>query len=191
MIRAACMCGLLAVMTLVGCKNNNKKNIVMQHKQNVVTEKDSTVYGVCGTGTAMNTLELIADNGDTVSYSLEYADMEEAVEGGLSVGDRMAVVASGMIDDMPKATKVINLTSLLGKWSSLSESFEICEGGVVKSEVKEPKTYTEWSICNGKLLLSADTFEINSIGPDSMFLEKGGSVYGFRRMPGRNNGKNI
>ena len=63
------MCGLLAVMVLVGCKNNNKKNIVMQHKQNVVMEKDSTVYGVCGTGTAMNTLELIAANGETVSYS--------------------------------------------------------------------------------------------------------------------------
>ena len=32
--------------------------------------KDTTIYGLCGGGSAMNTLELITDGGDTLIISL-------------------------------------------------------------------------------------------------------------------------
>lgn len=44
---------------------------------------DSTVYGRCGEGTAMHTLELITDKGDTIVYTLEGLDTFSNVQGGL------------------------------------------------------------------------------------------------------------
>lgn len=174
---------LIALALLAGCKSNRKKNMVITQRPAPATEVDSTVYGKCGMGTAMNTLELITDGGDTVSYQLSQANSDNQVIGGLAVGDRMAIVGTKDNDGEYVAQKVINLTSLLGRWSNISESFEICEGGLVKSNMKEPTPRTEWKICNGKLLLSADTFNVTFIGPDSLYLNRAGVMYGYRRMP--------
>ena len=47
--------------------------------------------------------------------------------------------------------------------------------------MQEPKPYTEWSICNGKLVLSADTFDIYALGADSLYLENAEGIYGYKR----------
>lgn len=174
---------LVALLIVMACKDGSRKVAAPTIKSERAGEVDSTVYGVCGVGTAMNTLELIADRGDTITYSLEKANEERRVIGGLSVGDSMAVLG-----DFNKgayvATKVINLTSLLGRWGSIDNALELCKGGVVKGSIKEPKPYTEWKICNGKLLLSADTFDICFIGVDSLYLKNSsGNIFGFRRLP--------
>lgn len=174
---------MFALALLSGCRGEKKKNLVINQIPKAAVEVDSTVYGVCGLGTAMNTLELITDNGDTVSCQLSAADSKGNVVGGLSVGDRMAVVGVTDKDEGFVASKVINITSLLGKWANIRESFEICDGGLVKSSVKEQTPRTEWKILNGKLLLSKDTFEISFIGPDSLHLKRAGVVYGYRRLP--------
>lgn len=171
---------LLCIMAVAGC-GNKAKNVQTLETEQGTMEADSTVYGKCGAGTAMHTLELITDKGDTVVYSLEDTDTCTNVRGGLFMGDRLAVVAEKSADGGLFARKVINLTSLMGKWVSLDKSFEICEGGVVKSNVKEPKPYTEWKILNGKLLLSADTFDIYVLGPDSLYLENDKGIYGYKR----------
>lgn len=47
--------------------------------------------------------------------------------------------------------------------------------------MKEPKPYTEWKILNGELILSADTFDIYSLGADSLYLENSDGIYGYKR----------
>jgi hypothetical protein len=74
---------------------------------------DRTLYGLCGEGTAMNTLELLTDNGDTLVLSIVNAQEAGQVFGGLQTGDRLAVMAN---DKKTEATEVINLNTLLGDW---------------------------------------------------------------------------
>ena len=80
------------------------------------------------------------------------------------------------------AQTVINITSLLGKWSSIDRSFTIEEGGVVEGDQQEQKTYVDWRILNGKLILTSDTFSIYSLGPDSLLLENANGIYAYKRV---------
>lgn len=175
-------CLLLAFCAtlIIGCNNKEKAMPVADFVADSIVN-DTTVYGKCGDGTAMHTLELITDKGDTIIYTLEGADTCANVQGGLFVGDKIAVIGEKGADDIMFAKKVINLTSLLGKWVSIDKTFEIQEGGAVLSNVKEPKPYTEWKILNGKLILSADTFDVYALGPDSLYLENSKGIYGYKR----------
>ena len=136
----------------------------------------------------MHTLELVTDKNDTIVYTLEGVDTCTDVQGGLFVGDRIAVIGERVngLNEAMYAKKVINLTSLLGLWSSLDKRFEIREGGAVVSNTGEPKPYTEWKILNGKLVLSSDTFDIYSLGPDSLYLENDKGIYGYKRVRNEN-----
>ena len=44
--------------------------------------RDKTIYGICTEGTAMNTLEMITDSGDTLRLNLEKASEAGKVFGG-------------------------------------------------------------------------------------------------------------
>lgn len=173
---------LLAIMVITGC-NNKTKTLPPSERTSEMAVADTTIYGKCGESTAMHTLELVIDKGDTIMYSLENADTFSNVQGGLFIGDHLAVIAERNTEGGLFAKKVINLTSLIGKWGSLDKSFEICEGGTVISDFKEPQPYTEWKILNGKLLLSADTFDIYALGPDSLLLENSKGIFGYKRFP--------
>lgn len=174
---------LLTAIIVVGCDNKSKPAVADTADVQEDETPDTTIYGKCGVSTAMHTLELITDKGDTIIYSLENADTCADVQGGLFSGDRLAIIAGKGREGEPFAKKVINITSLIGKWGSLDKSFEICEGGVVESNFKEPKPYTEWKILNGMLVLSADTFNIYALGPDSLLLENSYGIYGYKRFP--------
>ena len=171
-----------AVAFCTGC--NNKKHQVPTLKAPVegADETDSTVYGVCGDGTAMHTLQLITDLGDTLEYALIKADdSESSVAGGLMAGDRVAVTGHDTADGRV-ADKVINLTSLLGRWTSIDKNFVIEEGGTVSSSVKaETESWTNWKIFNGHLLLNKDTFDVVMIGADSLSLENNKGIFVYKR----------
>jgi hypothetical protein len=176
---------LLTSFVIAGCHFNSTKtegdgtdSVAID---NSVT--DSTVYGTCGESTAMHSLELITDAGDTLQYIIaENKEGQQDVQGGLLVGDRLAVIEGESQDGDKMAKKVINLTTLLGKWTSLDKNFEILEGGVVKSHLKaETKPWTSWKILNGKLLLNKDTFEINELGKDSLYLESKEGIFTYKR----------
>lgn len=177
----------LCVLIVAGCNNKRSAPVIdiLPADSAVV---DTTVYGRCGDGTAMHTLELVTDKNDTIVYTLEGVDTCTDVQGGLFVGDRIAVIGERVngLNEAMYAKKVINLTSLLGLWSSLDKKFEICEGGAVVSNTGEPKPYTEWKILNGKLVLSSDTFDIYSLGPDSLYLENDKGIYGYKRVRNEN-----
>lgn len=167
---------------MVGCLDKKAQNTSLNVEGKNSVEPDTTVYGVCGEGTAMHTLQLITDVGDTLEFALldEY-DMQADVQGGLMAGDRMAVVGT-FVNGERVASKVINVTTLLGKWVSIDKNFEIEEGGTVKSNVKaETKSWTSWKIFNGHLLLNKDTFDINSLGADSLYLENNDGIFVYKR----------
>lgn len=173
----------LLVLVVAGCKDKKPaRGVPAYSTQDSVMVEDTTVYGRCGHATAMHILELITDGGDTVSYSLGTADDEAGVQGGLLVGDRLAVIAGKNADGENVAFKVLNLTTLLGTWTSIGRQFEIVEGGAVVSTVNEQHPYTEWKIVNGKLVLSSDTFDIYSLGPDSLLLENDKGIFAYKRL---------
>lgn len=173
----------LAMLMPLGSCGDKKAKPIISPKDSVAVENvvDSTLYGVCGEGTSMHVLQLLTDAGDSVNIFI--SDEEPGiVQGGLLAGDRLAVVATKGIDGEIQAQHVINLTSLIGKWTSLDKNFEIIEGGVVKNNVKaETNPWTSWKILNGKLLLNTDTFSINNLGPDSLYLENSVGIFTFKR----------
>ncbi len=178
---------VLVVMTMLfmACNGCDKKEKVMPPPE-IKNEKtgeevgDSTVYGEC-LDAAMNSFTLLTSSGDTVDFQCIGDDEDADVQGGKFIGDRMAVVGI-MGDEYNTAQKVINITSLMGRWTSLDKNFEIKDGGVVESSVAaETNPYTSWKIFNGKLILSRDTFDIVSLGPDSLYLENDRGIFAYKR----------
>lgn len=178
------LAALLAMMIGWGCTGKKTQQQPTESDTMVVevSTPDSTVYGVCGEGTSMHALELVTDEGDTLTYLVDADAEQETVKGGLFAGDRMAVVGyKGAEGDMV-ATCAVNLTTLMGKWTSIDKNFEIQEGGLVESSIKaETHPWTSWKIHNGQLLLNADTFAIERLGADSLCLENGEGIFVFKR----------
>lgn len=175
---------LVSLFVVNSCKERKTSNVISVVDTTDVDVPDSTIYGICGDGTTMHNLQLITDAGDTMNV---FIDDEEPniVKGGLLAGDRIALILNGQKNEElgdVAALQVINLTSLLGKWTSLDKNFEIIEGGEVKNNVKaEQNPWTSWKILNGKLLLNKDTFMIDELGPDSMYLENNAGIFTFKR----------
>lgn len=179
----------IMLLALVGCnaKKEKPQPVVEVNEETA----DSTVYGVCGDGTSMHSLQLVTDAGDTLTYTIldSEADLDgevsggivSNVEGGLMAGDKVAVTGL-KVDGELIANRVINVTSLLGHWTSLDKNFEIEEGGTVRSSLKaETNPWTSWKILNGQLLLNRDTFDITSLGADSLYIENQKGIYTFKR----------
>lgn len=176
---------LFLVLVLAACDVKKKQQI--EDTDEVAEVNDTTVYGVCGEGTSMHSLEIITDAGDTLVYTLLSQDAETEVEtpsdvqGGLMAGDKMAVTGHKTADELV-ADRVINVTSLLGHWTSIDKNFTIEEGGTVHSAVKaETNPWTSWKILNGSLLLNRDTFCIECLSADSLYLENANGIFTFKR----------
>ncbi|MCM1079488.1 MAG: hypothetical protein NC344_09850 [Bacteroidales bacterium] len=145
-------------------------------------EQDTTVYGICGDGTTMHNLELITNDGDTLNILVDDEESgSETVKGGLLSGDKLAVTVTDNYGEKA-AGVVVNLTTLEGKWTSLDRNFEIVDGGEVLSTVQsETNPYTSWKIHNGKLLMGRDSFDVVSLGADSLELESSKGIFVYKR----------
>lgn len=179
--------GLLFLVLMLAACDAKKEKTQAEDTDDVVEVNDTTVYGVCGEGTSMHSLEIITDAGDTLVYTLLSQDAETEVEtpsdvqGGLMAGDKMAVTGHKTADELV-ADRVINVTSLLGHWTSIDKNFAIEEGGTVRSAVKaETNPWTSWKILNGSLLLNRDTFCIECLSADSLYLENQNGIFTFKR----------
>ncbi|WP_417096005.1 hypothetical protein [Leyella stercorea] len=179
--------GLLFLVLMLAACDAKKGKTQVEDTDEVVEVNDTTVYGVCGEGTSMHSLEIITDAGDTLVYTLLSQDAETEVEtpsdvqGGLMAGDKMAVTGHKTADELV-ADRVINVTSLLGHWTSIDKNFTIEEGGTVRSAVKaETNPWTSWKILNGSLLLNRDTFAIDGLSADSLYLENANGIFTFKR----------
>ncbi len=174
--------GLLALSVFIGCNNKKPEKVLTQSTEDLESNaaKDSTVYGTMVEG-GMHSLLLLTDKGDTVEYLINPNDTVDVVKGGMLYGDRFAVIAYTEYGDR-FVRSAINITSLLGTWTSLDKNFEIKEGGTVASKMQaETNPWTSWKIFNGKLLLSKDTFTIAQLGSDSLALENSNGIFVYKR----------
>lgn len=120
-----------------------------------IVNADPTIYGICGDATAMNTLQLITDMGDTLMLDISDAQDNNQVFGGMQAGDRMAVLPNA---DRTAAELVINQATLLGNWvmpnpidGSDEVGISIKEGGIAESIEQSNITYKTWRLSRGKL----------------------------------------
>lgn len=170
-----------AALTLAACNGTKPAATAPEGDSLATAEPDTTIYGTCGEGTTMHSLELVTDDGKTLTLLVGLNADDDPVKGGLLAGDRLAVIP-GIVDGDTTALRVINLGTLEGKWTSLSRNFEIVDGGDVISTVDSEKNpYTAWKIHNGRLLLGRDTFDILTLGADSLELESANGIFVYKR----------
>ncbi len=168
-------------MLCLACNNRASGTADDEERQ----DNDTTLYGVCGDGCAMHTLQLITNMQDTIYVHIDDEDSLHLTKelGGMCVGDRMAVTAYDIGAQALEGVRLINITTLLGRWSSLDRDFDISEDGEVRSNLSsETHPWTSWRILNGQLLLDSDTFDIERLDADSLELENRHGIYSFCRV---------
>lgn len=154
------------------------------------------VFGICGEGSAMNTLQVITDGGDTLSLGISEAKDNGKVFGGYDCGDRMAVVLD---DDRTAARIVINVTTLLGNWLMAAPSgggssvgISLKDGGKAESIGRNAMACKAWRIAGGRLEISAAAegggggddiyvYDIVKLDADSLAFAGGGDVFRYAR----------
>jgi len=170
----------IAVMIMAGCNGNKNKQQDVKSDSVVSVTPDTALYGTVGEGTTMHALELVTDGGKNLTFEMD-TEEDAVIYGGVFAGDRVTLtfVEEG---DVKRVTKLVNLTSLIGKWTSLDRNFQIQESGVVESTgTAESHPYTQWSTTNARLVLNVDTFDIVTLGPDSMSLENDKGIFVYKR----------
>lgn len=150
------ICMIMATIVLMmGSCGNKSQQVPFDNGDSTDYAVDSTLYGICGEGTSMNSLQMITDTGDTLTIDISAAREKGKVLGGLQVGDRMAVVPNG---DKTEAKIVINQSTLLGNWvmpnpiDGIDEvGIRIKEGGIAESIDQSSIIYRTWRLVRGKL----------------------------------------
>lgn len=163
----------------------------------VYADDEKTIFGICGEGSAMNTLQVITDNGDTLSLSVSDAKDAGRVLGGYGSGDRMAVLLS---DDKTSAVLVINETTLLGSWTmpnpvggSSVAGISLKDGGVAESIGQGTVVYKAWRIVNGQLEImcvsedggdneETNVYNIVKLDADSLVYKNDKDRFGYGRL---------
>ena len=158
--------------------------------------QDPTIYGVCGEGSAMNTLQIVTDLGDSIVLDLNYARENNQVFGGLQAGDRMAVVPNSK---KTEALIVVNQADLLGNWvmpnpldGSDEVGFRIKEGGILEGIEQSSLPFKTWRLVRGKLETVAvregggeeeevNIYDLVKLTPDSLILKDSDDTYEYGR----------
>ncbi len=164
-----------------------------------VEKADTTIYGICMDGSAMHSLQLLSDNGDTLLLDLN--DVQEAgkVFGGYKVGDRMAVLYNRKGS---KTSMVVNLNTLLGDWVMINpmdgnSEMGMCvrDGGILESINQSNITYQTWRFAEGKLELvgvrdfdgsyeETEVYDFKILTEDSLVIENADETLEYSR-PGK------
>lgn len=172
----------IIMMVVAGCDNKKQSAPPVGENDSIgVVTPDTAIYGVVGEGTTMHVLELLTEDGKTMTFAVNQDSCSD-IQGGIFAGDKVTITTHQGGEDGLEVEKLINLTSLLGKWTSLDRNFEIQEDGIVASSVKaETRPYTQWSMANGNLILNTDTFAVLLLGPDSLTIENDKGIFVYKR----------
>lgn len=168
-------------LLMMACNGKTEKTTGNETDSVVSLMPDTALYGTVGEGTTMHVLELKTDGGKTLSLEMN-TDEESMVQGGVFAGDRVTLTFTEYENGDKYVTRMVNLTSLIGMWTSLDRNFKIQEDGAVESTgAAETRPYTQWSMSNAQLILNADTFDVVTLGPDSMSLENAKGIFVYKR----------
>ncbi len=149
--------GAIVGLSFSACGNKQNQNTTYVDTTLVDSSKikDVTIFGLCGESSAMSTLELMTDMGDTLHLSLEDVKENNQVFGSYAPGDRMAVLIS---PDYKTVKRVINESVLMGNWmmpnpidGSSEVGIRIKDGGIAESIEQTSIIYKTWKIVDGKL----------------------------------------
>ena len=187
---------LVAVVLLAGCGESLNKKVPFEEVNISQIVRDTMIYGFCGEGSAMNTLQIITDTGDTLTLSTTGARERGLVLGGYAVGDEMAVSVNA---DTTAATLVVNKSALNGNWvlpnpvdGSSEMGISILKGGTAESIDQSTIVYKSWRLFNGKLQIVATrddgidmeevlVFSIKKLTADSLILYDGEDIFDYSR----------
>lgn len=195
-------------MIALGSCGNKSDQVPFDNGDSIdVANADPTVYGICVEGTAMNTLQILSDMGDTLSVDISTAQENGKVFGGMQVGDRMAVVPTA---DKQSAELVVNLATLLGNWvmpnpidGSDEVGITIKEGGIAESIQQSSIIYKTWRLSRGKLEVvlvreggseeeEVYLYDIVKLGADSLVYKDGDETFEYsRQKPKEEYGKEV
>lgn len=195
------------VLMMAACGGKTEKVPFDNGDSADVANADPTIYGVCAEGTAMNTLQLITDMGDTLSIDISTAQENNKVFGGMHVGDRMAVVPNSGKDT---ALMVVNQATLLGNWvmpnpldGSDEVGISIKEGGIAEGIQQSSIVYRTWRLTRGQLEIvmmreggseedEIYLYDIVKLGADSLVYKDGEEIFEYsRQKPKEEYGKEI
>lgn len=150
------------------------------------------MHGTIGSGTSMNVLECINDDGDTIYININ----AQAITGGLQVGDEIEIIYN-VSEDANVASVAVNLSALQHLWTQRGsdgrrQSLELDSKGRATT-YDMTVDYDSWEVKDGLLLLHSpkkpgdekpavvDTFEIMQLTPDSLVLMNGNMMTEFER----------
>lgn len=183
-------------MLLASCGESLNKKVPFEEVNIAEVVRDTMLYGFCGEGSAMNTLQIITDANDTITLNVAAAKDKNMVFGGYAVGDEMAVAVD---KDTTMATMVINKSALHGNWvqpnpidGSSETGISILKGGTAESIDQSSIVYKSWRLFNGKLQVVATRndgidmeevleFTIKKVTPDSLIIADSEDTYEYSR----------
>ena len=187
---------MAAAILLAGCGESLNKKVPFEEVNIAEVVRDTMLYGFCGEGSAMNTLQIITDANDTITLNVAAAKDKNMVFGGYAVGDEMAVAVD---KDTTMATMVINKSALHGNWvqpnpidGSSETGISILKGGTAESIDQSSIVYKSWRLFNGKLQVVATRndgidleevleFTIKKVTPDSLIIADSEDTYEYGR----------
>lgn len=173
------ICAFMTMACCFSCNEGKQQQAKAEDTLSVETV-DSAVYGKIGEGSMMHTLEIVSDDGELLTLNIDEYNNSEML-GGMMAGDRVtATYTKGEDDNI--MVKAVNLTTLLGRWTSLDRNFTINEDGTIESNVQaESRPYTHWTMANARLVLNADTFDILTLSADSLAIENTNGIFVYKR----------
>lgn len=208
MKKLSVFCVLSTLIIILGSCGNKSQKVPFDNGDSAYSSKaDPTLFGVCGVGTTMNTLQLITDTGDTLQLDLTTARDNDQVFGGMQVGDRMAVIAN---DEHTAAVLVVNQAALLGNWvmpnpidGSDEVGISIKEGGIAESIEQSSIVYKTWKLTRGKLEIvlvreggteeeETYLYDLVKVTPDSLIYKDADDTFEYcRQKPKENYGMEV
>lgn len=189
----------LAVALVCGCGDKQRRAAAdsTAAPADSAAQDGSTLSGICGEGSAMNTLQLITDGGDSLTLSVKEARDRQRVYGGYACGDRMTVVRG---KDGNTAELVVNETTLTGTWlmpppleGTPPVGVSLLAGGVAESEGQNATEYKSWRIVSGGRLElvsvregggaaeDTTTYDIMRLDGDSLIYAGGETLFKYGR----------
>ena len=151
---------------------------------------DTALYGKLGEGTGMSCIEIITDEGDTLTLNKTNETTGEAgiLLGGTEHYDDPLTITTDA--NKERILTLVNLRTLTGKWQDSSSKNTLkLENNGKASAICNGKTYNRWRMWNAHLLLDTptektgeqecDTFEIRELNQDSLVIKGKDSTFTF------------
>lgn len=152
---------------------------------------DSVVWGYAGTESGDTLLDFIVPGSDPKFYDIRAARRSGGLVGNFEAGDRVAIVLAA---DGRTLVRAIDVSSLVGRWMSLSDTdslgrplrgLQLSEDGSATEIASHPgghEPYRKWDLRDGRLVLGKaglagkdtlmryDTLRIMALSGDTLTL---------------------